>query len=600
MKPSRPPICSIPNQIIVYDQRLPRPNSTKNAPDTRQVIRYTTYDLYLLSHITKAFNIIYFRASSPTAITRIPHQEHIHVNQFQNLPIDSDPIQHKQATSVEYVPIQQEQQHQKYIEEINQKNQAIIELQEQISELQNKLSEKIQDYTVLKEKFDIEFKKFQEEIQLQIKGIDLNIQLNEYTSYFMQEIDRKVLNLQSNINSQIDEMKVDLESKLKQNEHFSKNLLSNTTIRLNQDEQHFQQELSILQKKLEQKMDKNMAEQIIAQSISNLQQQYQTQLSQAHQIIDKINSDKSDEINKIKIIINNQLLQVNQQAQSQIQQILEMVQDNSQSQQTAKQYSQQLKQQYNSLVSKFSQIQQQYTLKVQQKDEKLQIISKQNEELKKEIQDSQLIIQKQQQELYKISSNNKFQKSPYVQQILSPKNIKSNSFYTNSTSAGLNFTKNRPLSVSKKSKKQHNSNPFEISIEDFANFNENSILDSNQSIELLTQNGKSSLIQSPKNPFKSSQLMNINRFLNENNTKIPFIESTIKKQSENIPPLHQAIKRRLLYLGKQQKTLLCTYSGEQLCDAEMGMQLLDDNGKPFIINEDEKNELIAKQLIQLI
>ncbi|CAD8164441.1 unnamed protein product [Paramecium pentaurelia] len=598
MKPSRPPICTIPNQIIVYDQRLPRPNSTKNAPDTRQVIRCLSSN-----HETQPMTYTYFptqpRAQSPTAITRIPHQEHIHVNQFQNLPINSDPIQHKKATSVEYVPIQQEQ-HQKYIEEINQKNQAIIELQEQISELQNKLSEKIQDYTVLKQKFDIEFKKFQEEIQLQIKGIDLNIQLNEYTSYFMQEIDRKVLNLQSNINSQIDEMKVDMENKLKQNEHFSKNLLSNTTIRLNQDEQHFQQELSILQKKLEQKVDKNMAEQIIAQSISNLQQQYQTQLSQAHQIIDKINSDKSEEINKIKIIINNSLLQVNQQAQSQIQEILEMVQDNSQSQQIAKQHSQQIKQQYNSLVSKFFQIQQQFTLKVQEKDEKLQIISKQNDELKKEIQDSQLIIQKQQQELYKISSNNKFLKSPYVQQILSPKNIKSNSFYTNSTSAGLNFTKNRPLSVSKKSKKQPNSNPFEISIEDFADFNENSILDSNQSIELLTQNGKSSLIQSPKNPFKSSQLMNINRFLNENNTKSSFIESAIKKQQENIPPLHQAIKRRLLYLGKQQKTLLCTYSGEQLCDAEMGMQLLDDNGKPFIINEDEKNELIAKQLIQLI
>ncbi|CAD8160807.1 unnamed protein product [Paramecium octaurelia] len=541
----------------------------------------------------------YLRASSPTAIKRVPNPEHIFVNQFQNLPTDGDLIQHKKATSFEYNPIPQEQ-HQKYTEEINQKKQAIIDLQEQISELQNKLSDKVHDYDVLKEKFDVEFKKFQEEIQIQLKGIDLNIQLNDYTTYFMQEIDRKVLNLQSNINSQIDEMKSDMENKLQQSEHLSKNLLSNTTIRLHQDEQHFQQELQFLQNKLEQKVDRNRAEQIVASSVAILQQQYQTQLSQAHQLIAKINSDKSDEINKIKAVINNSLLQVNQQAQNSIQAMLETLKEHSQSQQSGKEIYQQLQQQYHSLVSKFSQIQQQFTLKVQEKDEKIKSLQKQNGELKKEIQESQLIIQKQQQELYKISLNNKMLKSPQVQQIMSPKNVKSNSFYTNSTSAGLNFTKNRPQSVSKKQKKQPNPNLFEISIDDFANFNENSILDSNDSIEFLARDPKSSSIKSPKDPFKSSQSMNINRFLNENNSKVLQIESTIKKQQENLPPLHQAIKRRLLYLGKQQKTLLCTYSGEQLCDAEMGLQLLDDNGKPFIINEAEKDELIARQLIQLI
>ncbi|CAD8074569.1 unnamed protein product [Paramecium primaurelia] len=598
MKPSRPPVCTIANPYIVYDQRVSRPNSTKNATDTRQVIRCLSSN-----HETQQVTYAYFptqpRAQSPTAITRIPHQEHIVVNQFQNLPTESIPMQHKKAISMEYNPLQQEQQ-QKYILEINQKNQAILDLQEQVSELQNRLSEKVHDYSSLKDKFDIEFKKFQEEIQIQIKGIDLNIQLNEYTTYFMQEIDRKVLNLQGNINSQIDEMKADLENKLKQNENLSKNLLSNTTIRLNQDEQHFQQELQILQNKLELKLDRNRAEQIITQSITIMQQQYQTQLQQAHQIIAKINSDKSDELNKIKTTINNYLIQVNQQAQNQIETMLEMVKENSNSQQTARQNSQQLKQQYNSLVSKFSQIQQQFTLKIQEKDEKIKAIQKQNDELKKEIEQSQLIIQKQQQELYKISQHNKIMKSPCVQQILSPKNIKSNSFYTNSTSAGLNFTKNGPQSVSKKLKKQPNPHHFEISLEDFVDFNENSILDSNDSIEFITGDNKSSRIQSPKNPFKSSQLININRLLNEDFTKAPQIGNANKKQLENISPLHQAIKRRLLYLGKSQKTLLCTYSGEQLCDAEMGMQLLDDNGKPFIINEAEKNELIARQLITLI
>lgn len=35
MKPSRPPVCTIANPLIVYDQRVPRPNSTKNVNDTR-------------------------------------------------------------------------------------------------------------------------------------------------------------------------------------------------------------------------------------------------------------------------------------------------------------------------------------------------------------------------------------------------------------------------------------------------------------------------------------------------------------------------------------------------------------------------------------
>ncbi|CAD8075656.1 unnamed protein product [Paramecium sonneborni] len=599
MKPSRSPACTIANPLIVNNQRVPRPNSTKNAFDTRQVIRCLSSN-----HETQPVTYAYFptqpRASSPTAITRVPHQEQHFVQQFQNLPNESIPIQHKKTTSVEYNHTQLELQ-QKYIQEINQKNQVIHDLQEQVSQLQNKLSQKLHDYTNLKEKFEIEFKKFQEEIQIQIKGIDLNIQLNDYTSYFMEEIDRKVINLQNNLNTQVDNMKTDLENILKQNQHLSKNILTNTTIRLNQDEQHFRQELQMLQNKLEQKVDRNRAEQIITQSFNTIQQQYQTQLQQAHQLIDKINSDKSDEINKIKTIINNSLLQVNQQAQSQIESMLEMIKEGYQTQQTSKQNSEQLKQQYNSLVNKFSQIQQQCTYKVQEKDQKIKALSKQNDEFKKEIEQSQLIIQKQQQELYKISQSNKILKSPCVQQIQSPKNLKSNSFYTNSTSAGLNFTKNRPQSVSKKLKKQPNLHQFEISLDDFADFNENSILDSNDSIEFLNGDGKSSQIESPKNPFKSSQLININRFLNEDFLKAPQFRSEKKKQqSENIPPLYQAIKRRLLYLGKQQKTLLCTYQGEQLCDAEMGMQLLDDNGKPFIISEAEKNELIARQLISLI
>lgn len=39
MKPSRPPVCTIGNPVIVYDQRITRPVSTKNTTETRQVVR---------------------------------------------------------------------------------------------------------------------------------------------------------------------------------------------------------------------------------------------------------------------------------------------------------------------------------------------------------------------------------------------------------------------------------------------------------------------------------------------------------------------------------------------------------------------------------
>ena len=35
MKPTRPPVCTMGNPFVVYDQRLPRPTTTKNATEVR-------------------------------------------------------------------------------------------------------------------------------------------------------------------------------------------------------------------------------------------------------------------------------------------------------------------------------------------------------------------------------------------------------------------------------------------------------------------------------------------------------------------------------------------------------------------------------------
>lgn len=46
----------------------------------------------------------------------------------------------------------------------------------------------------------------------------------------------------------------------------------------------------------------------------------------------------------------------------------------------------------------------------------------------------------------------------------------------------------------------------------------------------------------------------------------------------------------MLYLGKNDRILTCAYDSEKhLIDSVMGLCLLDENGSPFIINEEEKN-----------
>jgi hypothetical protein len=49
----------------------------------------------------------------------------------------------------------------------------------------------------------------------------------------------------------------------------------------------------------------------------------------------------------------------------------------------------------------------------------------------------------------------------------------------------------------------------------------------------------------------------------------------------------------LLYLGKNEKVLTCSYDSEKhLIDCDMGLCLLDENGNPFIVSEQEKNQLV--------
>lgn len=42
----------------------------------------------------------------------------------------------------------------------------------------------------------------------------------------------------------------------------------------------------------------------------------------------------------------------------------------------------------------------------------------------------------------------------------------------------------------------------------------------------------------------------------------------------------------MLYLGKNDNILTCTYDSEKhLIDSDMGLCLLDENGSPFVVSE---------------
>lgn len=119
----------------------------------------------------------------------------------------------------------------------------------------------------------------------------------------MNEIDRKVQNLQNNINEQIKELQNQFEYKQKTQDNLTKNVQANTSIRMGEDESFFKGELEILGNKLALKVDKSRAEQMINTQMSALQSQYSTQLQQANHLLNKINSDKTEELTQIKLMI---------------------------------------------------------------------------------------------------------------------------------------------------------------------------------------------------------------------------------------------------------------------------------------------------------
>ncbi|CAD8159346.1 unnamed protein product [Paramecium octaurelia] len=595
MKLSRIPVRAFGNAAYQQpiEQRHLRPSSIQQSLEPRQIMRCVSQEQKLPHPQLQYVQYPQQRGSSPPI--RKPLQETVaYYNQQQyqqSVALKTEQQQKpcelsKVRSSAQLNLVQQDDTNQSTI--IKQQN-------EQIQQLQTQLSEKVHQYQQLQERFNVEFKKFQEDLRHKLTNIDLNITQNDYTQQFTLEIDRKVSNLQNNLNEQIKELQENFEQKTKQSEHLVKNLSSNTSIRLNEDEQHFKQEVENLNSKLNSKADRQKVEQTIQVQIAQLQNQYQLQLQQAHQLLNKINNEKSDELQQIKNQIQNTLMHLTQQVNQKLQHMYDTINERDQENNSNKHESKQLSQHFTNLQNRFQQLQQQSIETITQLKQKNKQIEKEKQELSKQLTQQQFLVSQFQSEITKLKNTN----SQLTLQ-LSPQ-AKQNSFFSTSTAVANQKSKKQLSVVNKKN---------EISLDDFADFNENSLLDSNESFEINETCGFSKtkkIIQveefqsPPRNPFKKSQLTNINKLLIENLSG----QMSCKSRGKSAPlpmvnALTKAIKRRLLYLGKNDRVLTCTYDSEKhLIDCDMGLCLLDENGSPFVVSEQEKIQLIQMKLIKI-
>ncbi|CAD8050273.1 unnamed protein product [Paramecium sonneborni] len=597
MKPSHIPVRAFGNAIHQQsiEQRQLRPSSIQQTMEPRQIMRCVSQEQKLPYKPIQYVQYQQPRASNPPI--KKPLQETVAFYQQlqqQSVPLKTEQL--KKASLIQEISKVQSQA-QLHLAQQDDTNQSIIIKQqnEQIQSLQTQLSEKVHQYQQLQERFNVEFRKFQEDLKYKLTNIDLNITQNDYTQQFMQEIDRKVTNLQKNLNEQINELQEKFEQKSKQSEHLVKNLSSNTSLRLNEDEQHFKQEIENLNNKLNQKADRQKVEQTIQIQITQLQSQYQLQLQQAHQLLNKINNEKSDELQLIKDQIQNTLLRLTQQVNQKLQNMYDTINERDLESNNNRQESKQLNQHFMNLTNRFQQLQQQSIETITQLKQKNKQIEKEKQELSKQLTQQQFLVTQLQSEIAKQKNTN----SQLTLQ-LSPQ-VKQNSFFSSSTAVANQKSKKQQSLVKKKN---------EISLDDFADFNENSLLDSNDSFEINETCGFSKSKKTPqivefqspaRNPFKKCQQQNYNKILNDDNS----CQVSCKSRGKSAPQpiinaLAKAIKRRLLYLGKNDRILTCAYDSEKhLIDSVMGLCLLDENGSPFIINEEEKNQLIQMKLIRM-
>ncbi|CAD8134857.1 unnamed protein product [Paramecium pentaurelia] len=598
MKPSRIPLRAFGNAVYQQpmEQRQLRPSSIQQTMEPRQIMRCVSQDQKLPYKPLQYVQYPQQRGSNPPI--RQPLQETVAYYQQQQQYQQSVPLKTEQLNKASLIQELSKVQSQAQLnlvqqDDINQS--AIIKQQnEQIQQLQTQLSEKVHQYQQLQERFNVEFRKFQDDLRHKLTNIDLNITQNDYTQQFMLEIDRKVSNLQNNLNEQIKELQENFEQKTKQSEHLVKNLSSNTSLRLNEDEQHFKQEIENLNSKLNSKADRQKVEQTIQVQITSLQNQYQLQLQQAHQLLNKINNEKSDELIQIKNQIQNTLLHLTQQVNQKLQHMYDTINERDQENNNNKQESKQLNQHFTNLTNKFKQLQQQSIETITQLKQKNKQIEKEKQDLNKQLTQQQFLVSQFQSEITKLKTTN----SQLTLQ-LSPQ-AKQNSFFSTSTAVAIGKQKSKKqLCIPKKKN--------EISLDDFADFNENSLIDSNDSFEINETCGFSKTkkipqigeFQSPpRNPFKKS---NNHKILNDD--IIDQVSCKSRGKSAPLPMMNaltKAIKRRLLYLGKNDRILTCTYDSEQhLIDSDMGLCLLDENGSPFVVSEQEKAQLIQMKLIRI-
>ncbi|CAD8134635.1 unnamed protein product [Paramecium octaurelia] len=601
MKPSRIPVRAFGNAVYQQpiEQRQLRPSSTQQTMEPRQIMRCVSQEQKLPYQPLQYVQYPQQRGSNPPI--RKPLQETVayypQQQQYQQcVPLKTE--QQNKTSLIQELSKVQSQAQLNLAQQDDTNQSAIIKQQnEQIQQLQTQLSEKVHQYQQLQERFNVEFRKFQEDIRYKLTNIDLNISQNDYTQQFMLEIDRKVSNLQSNLNEQFKELQDNFEQKTKQSEHLVKNLSSNISLRLNEDEQHFKQEIENLNSKLNSKADRQKVEQTIQVQITSLQNQYQLQLQQAHQLLNKINNEKSDELLQIKNQIQNTLMHLTQQVNQKLQHMYDTINERDQDNNNNKQESKQLSQHFTNLTNKFKQLQQQSVETITQLKQKNKQIEKEKQELNKQLTQQQFLVSQFQSEITKLKNTN----SQLTLQ-LSPQ-VKQNSFFSTSTAVAIGKQKSKKqLSIVKKKN--------EISLDDFADFNENSLLDSNDSFEInetcgFSKTKKNAQIEEfqspPRNPFKKSQIQNNNKILCEDISG----QVSCKSRGKSAPlplvnALTKAIKRRLLYLGKNDRILTCTYDSEKhLIDCDMGLCLLDENGSPFVVSEQEKAQLIQMKLIKI-
>lgn len=126
-------------------------------------------------------------------------------------------------------------------------------------------------------------RQFKEQVGAQLAQIDLNIAENDFTRLFFAEMDRKALNLQSNVNDNIKCIQEIVSGSRQRIEQMCQNLAHNLGAKVEEDEAHFREEMGFLQKQLQLKCDKQEAKSLVQSHFAQLKVDLEAELAHFRQ-----------------------------------------------------------------------------------------------------------------------------------------------------------------------------------------------------------------------------------------------------------------------------------------------------------------------------